>query len=81
MMSNVSEQLHQPALKSLAEKWPSSFVARSEVSKFSGGILHPRTLANLDSQGGGPTGRVKIGNKVAYPVAELIRFLERKVKS
>ncbi len=80
MMSKVSEQLHSLDLKSLADKWPSSFVARSEVSKFSGGILHPRTMGNWDSLGIGCPGRVRIGNKIAYPVTELIRFLERKVK-
>jgi hypothetical protein len=68
-------------LVSLAEKWPSSLVARTEVSKFSGGILHPRTMANWDYLGKGPAKRVRIGNRVAYPVEELIRFLEGRVQS
>ncbi len=79
-MGNISERLHSVFLQSLAEKWPSSLVARSEVSRFSGGILHPRTMANWDSLRTGCPGRVRIGNKIAYPVTELIRFLERKVK-
>ena len=64
----------------LAENWPSAFVAREKVSEFSGGVLHPRTLANLDSLGKGPKGRVRIGRKVAYPVENLIKWLEARVE-
>lgn len=31
-------------------------IARGEVGKITGGLLHPRTCANLDSQGLGPKG-------------------------
>jgi hypothetical protein len=63
---------------SLAEKWPSSFVARNEVGRFSGGILHPRTLANQDCLGSGPSGAVRVGRRVAYPVAELVKWMESR---
>ena len=63
----------------LAEKWPSTYVARGEVGKFSGGILHPRSMANLDCLGKGPEGRIHIGKKkVAYPVQSLIRWMEKR---
>lgn len=64
----------------LAEKWPSPLVARDQkqLDRFSGGILCARTLANLDSQGNGPKGRVKIGRKVAYPTISLVEWLERR---
>ena len=39
----------KPNLKALQEKWPSPYVAREEVGRFSGGVLNPRTLANFDS--------------------------------
>ena len=61
---------------SLKESWSSSFVAREKVGIFSGGILHPRTLANLDSKGEGPRGRIRINRKIAYPVDSLIAYLE-----
>lgn len=67
----------KPNLSSLATKWPSAFVARSEVSRFSGGLISDRYLANLDSQGAGPP-RVKVGRKVAYPVDGLISWLEKR---
>ena len=53
-------------LKKLAEKWPSAFVAREKVAEFSGGILHPRRMANLDSLGLGPEGSLRVGRKRCY---------------
>ena len=67
-------------LSPLAARWPSPFVAREKVGEFTGGIISPKTLANLDSSGGGPKGRITVGRKVAYPVAELIVWLESRAK-
>ena len=65
-------------LSILLENWPSPYVARTEVEKFSGGILKARTLANLDSQGKGPRGRFRVGRKVAYPAASLVEFMQKQ---
>ena len=62
----------------IAAKWPSTWVARTEVERFSGGIISEKYLANLDSEGKGPVGRVRCGRKVVYPVAELIAWLESR---
>jgi len=62
----------------MANKWPSAWVARQEVSRFTGGIISEKYLANLDSAGKGPAGRVKIGRKIAYPVKEFIAWLESR---
>jgi hypothetical protein len=71
--------MNKGILSSLRDRWPSSYVAREKVGEFSGGILHSRTLANLDSMGLGPKGRIRVnGKKVAYPVDELIRWLESR---
>jgi hypothetical protein len=67
-----------PNLSDLADKWPSPYVARNEVAKFSGGILTPKYLANLDSAGKGPAGRIRIGRKIAYPTTSLVRWLESR---
>ena len=69
-----------PSLSQLADKWPSPFVARHELDKFSGGILNPRTMANLDSQGEGPAGRIRIGRKIVYPVQSLVEWLENRAE-
>ncbi len=64
----------------LADGWPSAFVARELVHKFSGGILNPRTMANNDWAGQGPEGRVRIGRKIAYPTASLIAWMESRAE-
>ena len=62
-------------LESMADKWPSSVIARTEVEKFTGGIISEKYLANLDCAGRGPEGRVRIGRKIVYPVSALIAWL------
>ena len=47
-------------------------------SPLTGGIVNVRYLANLDSIGKGIKGRVKVGRKIAYPVKELIAWLESR---
>jgi len=70
----MENQQTKPNLSSMAEKWPSAYVARERVGDFSGGILHPRTLANLDSLGAGPA-RIQVGRKIAYKVDDLINWM------
>lgn len=62
----------------LASKWPSVFVSRNDVKQFSGGLISEKYLANLDCAGKGPAGRIRCGRKVAYPVTELIAWLEAR---
>ena len=63
----------------LAKAWPSPIVARSEVDKFSGYVLHPRTMANVDSNPDieGPE-RIKLGRKVAYFTDSLIAWMNKR---
>lgn len=66
-------------LEELAARWPSGLVARTEIHKFTGGLLSGRTLANYDSRGEGPP-RVRLGRKVAYPTDELVRWLAARLE-
>ena len=59
----------------MANKWPSAVVARTEIEKFSGGLITPKSIANLDSLGKGIEGRIHVGRKVAYPIDELVGWL------
>ena len=68
--------ISHPDFSRLAERWPSPLIARGEVERFTGGIISTKYIANLDSQGKGPQGRIRIGRKVAYPVSELVFWLE-----
>lgn len=60
----------------LAAKWPSAFVARTEAEQFTGGLIGEKYLANLDSAGKGPAGRIRCGRKIVYPVTNFIKWLE-----
>jgi hypothetical protein len=71
----------KPNLKFLGDKWPSSVVARDQIRFFTGGCVSPRRMANLDSAGEGPKGRIRIGRKIAYPVTELVSWLESRSES
>ena len=75
---NSTKQEKSIDLSAYAEAWVAPFVERQQVKSFSGGLLDPRTMANLDSAGIGPAGRIKIGRKVIYPVQELITWLEQR---
>jgi hypothetical protein len=65
-------------LSAFAENWTAPYVERQHLIEFSGGLLDPGTMANHDSAGTGPAGRVKVGRKVIYPVQELIAWLEAR---
>ena len=78
---STNTPLHRPDLSNLAAAWPSPLIARSEVRTFTGGLLSEKYLANLDSQGKGPAGRVKIGRKIAYNVSDLISWLEGRAET
>jgi hypothetical protein len=65
-------------LSAYAKAWHAPYVERQELSEFSGGLIKPKTMANLDSQHKGPNGRIKVGNKVIYPVNELIAWMEAR---
>lgn len=52
--------------KQLLETCP-PIIARNEVGRITGGLINPRTLANLDSLGQGPQGKVSMGKiRVGY---------------
>jgi len=73
----MNEQKSQIII-SMADNWPSSYVARTQIERFTGGIMTGKYLANLDSQGLGPAGRIRVGRKIAYPVSEFIQWLEAR---
>jgi hypothetical protein len=65
-------------LAAMAENWPSAIVARDELHRFTGGLISPKTQANLDSIGEGPVDAIRIGRKVVYPVKSYIKWLESR---
>ncbi len=57
-----------------------NFVFREDIKKITGGLLNHNTMAQLDSKGLGIKNRIMIGRKVAYPINELILWLEKNTK-
>lgn len=68
----------RPDFSAMAEKWPSSHVSRDKIGEFSGGVITPGYLANLDSSKKGPPEKVRCGRKIVYPVASFVRWLEAR---
>ena len=62
----------------LADAWGSPIVAREAVGSFSGGLLNPRTMANIDSLGNGPK-MVKLGRKRGYWVDSLVEWMNKRM--
>lgn len=67
-------------IRKAADKWPTTFVARNEIKTFTGGLISPGTIANLDCKGEGPEGAFKLGKNVAYPVGPLADWLISRIK-
>ena len=61
----------------LAAQYGRPFVTREKESldRATGGLISPKTLANRDSLGTGPKGKIWIGRKVAYPTREFYAWL------
>ncbi|KUG30023.1 hypothetical protein ASZ90_000089 [hydrocarbon metagenome] len=64
----------------MAAVWPSAIVARRMVREFTGGLISPKTMANLDSLGQGPEGRFIANSATAYPVKNLVTWLRSRSK-
>lgn len=74
------KKINSTILSDLSKSWPSSIVARQHIERFTGGLISQKYMANLDSQGLGPEGRIRIGRKIAYPVKNLIAWLESRME-
>ena len=62
----------------MVQAWGSPVVPRQKVGEFSGGLLNPRTMANLDSLGIGPKSKRRVGSRVVYRTKELAEWLEER---
>jgi len=62
----------------MAARWPSAVVARSKIDQFTGGLLSPKTIANLDSAGEGPPVRVEVYGHIGYPVESFTKWLRTR---
>ncbi len=68
-----------PDFSQIISNNPSGYILRTKLSEKTGGLLHGRTMANLDSLGEGIPGKISIGRKVAYPVQSVVEYLQSRV--
>lgn len=61
-----------------AAKWKSTWVARKAISDFTGGLISSGHMANMDALHQGPRGAIRVGRDVAYPIDDLIFWLDSK---
>ena len=66
-------------ISDIFKDWHSPCITRDQLYRVTGGLIHPRTIRNLDSLGKGIDGKFFIGRKVAYPIDEVIKYLERRL--
>lgn len=64
----------------MADNWPSEFVARTAIQRFSGDMITPGYMANLDSKGKGPAGKIKIGGRIGYDKQQLIEWMRNRTE-
>ena len=62
----------------MADNWPSEIIARTEIRVFTGGLISPGYIANLDSRGEGPSGRIKSGRKTGYQKRAFVQWLRER---
>ncbi|WP_300462727.1 hypothetical protein [Desulfobacula sp.] len=62
----------------LRENFPLG-IPRTKIGNATGGMFHPRTMANLDCQKCGIPGRFKIGRQTIYPIAGTLEYLRKKI--
>ena len=65
-------------LAELEQRLP-PLVPRKELRRLLGGLINPRTIANLDSKGLGPAVRLRYGRQVVYEKASFIEWLEGRL--
>ncbi|MDR2646081.1 MAG: hypothetical protein LBC04_02830 [Holosporaceae bacterium] len=68
-------------IKSIFMNWKSPYITRNQLYEITGGIIHPKTIRNLDSMGKGIPGKFNVSpRKVAYPVEMVIAWLDERIK-
>nr|WP_320193583.1 hypothetical protein [uncultured Desulfobacter sp.] len=77
MNESKDPQWWEALQKKLEEKFPAG-IPRTKIGEATGGVFHPRTTSNWDSQGCGIEGRFKIGRLTVYPVKGVVEALKAR---
>lgn len=67
--------------ETIFENFKCPFITRQQLQNITEGLINAKTLRNIDCLGKGIKGKINIGTrKVAYPVNEVIAWLNNKTK-
>ncbi len=66
-------------IQRIVENNPYGFILRPDLKEKTGGLLHGRTMANLDSLGTGIKNRFRVGHVTAYPVDSIVEFIKGRI--
>ncbi|MCR4555194.1 MAG: hypothetical protein K5766_00065 [Alphaproteobacteria bacterium] len=80
MAEEKNKKLTLNIFEKLKEYCPYGVIFRKDISKITGGILNPHTMAQLDSRGFGIKNKKIIGRKVAYKIDDVIQWLEENTE-
>lgn len=67
-------------IERLRDELPPTFTRQFVCEKL-GGLITPKTLANLDSLREGPGGRIRVGKKIGYQRDDFLDWLERRIQN
>jgi hypothetical protein len=70
--------MEKDIFQQMVDRWESAVVARTQIEKFSGGMMSAKYMANLDSMGIGCPGKIHCGRKVAYSTQSLGDWLRAR---
>jgi len=73
------DQIIKEILQRIIDNNPYGFILRPELKEKTGGLLHGRSMANMDCLGRGIQNRFLVGNTTAYPVESVVQFLKDKI--
>ena len=62
----------------MVEAWKSEVIARQQVGEFTGGLITPKTQANLDSLGLGPE-RFSFGRNQGYDKRAYAKWFKNRI--
>jgi len=80
-MENKNFELIQKIRTMLNQAFPLGLIPRRDLGKATGGLLNPRTLANLDCLGRGIEEPITVGRQVCYRVERVVEFLEGRISN
>ncbi len=63
----------------MADSWFSNIVARKKIEEFTGGMITGKTMANYESRGEGPDGKIKLGGNAGYVKPPLVDWLKKHI--